>query len=161
MCRCFIKQIVVKCKVLDINVFNLLNNRVPTTPPEWLNTHRETYKDTLVELDNLKPAKYCKIGKVVKLPEDVPFHHLDLRRQRKLFKSLARFEIVKAKQSTPKRSLSNLRRFRNGSYLQIQVVSNEGVEPSQSVKKKATKVNSPKLATQARGKLDIAISDKM
>lgn len=94
-------------------------DKIQTSPPDCLSTARETYKQTLTELDQMKSARWYKAGKVLEFPSNMPFYKLDLRKQRKLVQSLGKFEIIKAKQTKTRRSSSNLKMIREGSYIQI------------------------------------------
>ena len=101
----------------------------------------------------LATASNHKAGRGIRLPHRIPFEHLDLRKQRNIIKSLCRFEIVKAGQSPKRVSRKSLKRFMDGSYIQIRMAS-EKLSPHSTFrsKKSSPQKNSSIMSSQINGK---------
>ncbi|CAI2369918.1 unnamed protein product [Moneuplotes crassus] len=100
-------------------------SKTPSAAPDCLDACRGTYKGTLTELDILSKADIYKGRKCINMPQKIPFDELDLRKQRRIIKSLSRFEIIKAGQSPKRVRNQSLKQLRDGSYLQIKMASGE------------------------------------
>ncbi|CAI2371115.1 unnamed protein product [Moneuplotes crassus] len=95
--------------------------KIKSSAPDCVDTGKGTYKDTLNELDALAKVRVYKARKCINIPGRIPFEHLDLRKKKRIIKSLSRFEIVKAGKPPRKVKKQSLKALMNGSYLKIQM----------------------------------------
>jgi len=116
--------------------------RETTAAPEWLSARRCTYKQTLQELDTVKPVSKGS-GKIIKLPTNLPFSHLNIRQQRKLIMSLGRLEVMKSRQNKTERATTQLKMIHEGNFIRIVPVTIK-----KKLRNKSSKVQKANLASE-------------